>query len=52
MKGRKFYKCNSSSTKVLKSSMRKAKGKTSKKNNVIAQVFHFKSRFIKNLPKK
>ena len=36
MKGRKFYKCNSGCIKVFKSSMRKAKGKTSKENNVVA----------------
>lgn len=36
MKDGKFYKYNLDRTKVLKSSLRKAKGKTSKENNVVA----------------
>lgn len=36
MKGRMSYKCNSGCIKVFKSSMRKAKGKTSKENNAVA----------------
>ena len=52
MKGREFYKCNSGCIKVFKSSMRKAKGKTSTENNVVAQVFYSKSRFIKDFYKR
>lgn len=32
--------------------MRKAKGKTSKENNMVAQVFYSKSRFIKDFYKR
>lgn len=52
MKCGKFYKYNSGCTKVLKSSIRKAKKKTSNKNNLVAKVFLSKSRFIKDFYKR
>lgn len=52
MKDGKFYKYNLDRIKVLKSLLRKVKGKISKENNVVVQVFYFEFRFIKDFYKR